>query len=664
VIVVLRFLWLISAAASVMLQNEQAAVQQPVFRAEVSVVEVSAVVTDEAGHAVSDLTAGDFEIVEDGRVRPLVSLRRVGQPSPSGTRQVVDVAQGAEIESVVTNRGLADAPVFVLLLDDLNISPYDTQRAIRAGLGVLGAIPKEALFAVVASSGAAGALLTPTPPASRHAEQIRQFRGQLLLSGPSQRRFTPQTMPSSVSAPCGVGSSVSHSQDCADPTRAARRIQAVAAAAQILARAGSRRKVLFWLTTDMGVSPLDPEGTRRAQRAALREVLNSDVAVYPVDPRENYTTPNHEFDQRSGGSMRVGTADTQLSGQGGAVLSLDTDDMVAVTLDALARESGGRLIANTNDLGTVLAGVVRQNTATYILAYESAAPRGPGRHRIEVTVRRPNVRVYARRGYVSPDASVVPKGTNAANPVALLRTTLLGSVPQGRVGLHVQIVPRFAVGRQGSALMTVLVDPLTTGSTAVTLAIMTVDTDGQATSHPVRSIAAPVQGRPSEVSAEVPLARGRHQIRIAAATADGSATGLVLDEVEIREPGRDIIMAPPVLLDHRGGVHPTVARSFEAGHPLGFQVEVGGRPVERKLVVVRGGLLDASGREIRAVQAVLDVGARPDTVRATGVIPTDRLPAGEYVLVVEARRAGAGQVLKHAIPIRLQSEGDRSPDMQ
>lgn len=182
---------------------------------------------------------------------------------------------------------------------------------------------------------------------------------------------------------------------------------------------------------------------------------------------------------------------------------------------------------------------------------------------------------------------------------------------------------------------------------------------GQTTTHPVRSVAAPVRGIPSEVSAEVPLLRGRHQIRIAAATAAGAATGLVLSDVEIREPGRDILMAPPVLLDHRGEVHPTVVRAFETGHPLGFQVEVGGRPVERKLVAIRGGLLDASGKELRSAQAVLDAGARPDTVRATAVIPTDRLPPGDYALIVEARRTGGGQVVQQTIPIQLRAEGQR-----
>ena len=83
---------------------------------------------------------------------------------------------------------------------------------------------------------------------------------------------------------CLTGNS---SLDCQDPTRAARRASAVAAAAEILGRAGSRRKVLVWVTQTMGVSTIDPHGSREAQRRALTSALNNDITVYVLDPREN-----------------------------------------------------------------------------------------------------------------------------------------------------------------------------------------------------------------------------------------------------------------------------------------------------------------------------------------------------------------------------------------
>src|SRR5688500_14804242 len=154
------------------------------------------------------------------------------------------------------------------MLDDLNTSPYDTHRVIRAAQGALGAIPADALVAVLTTSGTDGTLLTLSRPGPEHVERIRGFRGQLLLAAPKGKRIGAETTPSSVNAPCGVGSGVLHSQDCGDPTRSARRAATIAAAAQILGRAGARRKALFWITPDMGISPLDPDGNRRAQRQA------------------------------------------------------------------------------------------------------------------------------------------------------------------------------------------------------------------------------------------------------------------------------------------------------------------------------------------------------------------------------------------------------------
>src|SRR5690606_23997892 len=123
----------------------------------------------------------------------------------------------------------------------------------------------------------------------------------------------------------------------------------------------------------------------------------------------------------------------------------------------------------------------------------------------------------------------------------------------------------------------------------------------------------------------------------AAVTADAARTGLVLTPIEIIEPGRDLVMTPPVLLDTtEGRVHPTAVREFVTGDPLGVQVEVGGRAVQHRGVAVRLSLVDAAGRSIRSADATLDPGAKPNHQRATAVMPTDGVEAGSYALLVEA----------------------------
>lgn len=124
---------------------------QPTFRAEVSLVEVVAVVTGEDGRSLTDLTADNFELTEDGAPRPLLSVRRLTTPASTttnGARPVPAGMEGAYVEQLATNADTADAPAFVLLLDDLDTSAYNSHRMIRAAEGALAAIPRMALVAV------------------------------------------------------------------------------------------------------------------------------------------------------------------------------------------------------------------------------------------------------------------------------------------------------------------------------------------------------------------------------------------------------------------------------------------------------------------------------------------------------------------------------------
>ncbi len=627
---------------------------EPAFRAEVNIVEVVAVVTDEAGESLGDLTASDFEVLEDGERRELLSVRTLTSGS-SEAAAVDEIAAGASghVERLPTSTASADAPAFVLLLDDLDTSPRDAYRVIRAGERALTAIPDAALVAVLTTSGLGGSLLTLEPPGPVHVTRVRQFRGQLLLRH-AVNPHGPNTTPSSVSAPCGVGSAVRDSLDCSDPTRAARRASAVAAASEILGRAGSRRKVLLWVTQSMGVSTIDPDGSRRAQRRALAAALNNDVTIFVLDPRENKGNDEDLDAKPVGGKLRAGVADSVFSGVGAMTMELAVDDMAAVPLTQITRETGGRYITMANNLGDLMGRIITQNATAYLLAYESPVSTRPGRHRIDVRVARPGARVSARRGYIveaplEEAESRAPSGSNE-----LLRQTLLGSAPQGQLHLVVHAAPRFARGKAGTVSVSVVTqDRAGDLSSAVDVLLVTFDDDGRATNqHQVRL--EPQEGRPVEFTTELPLARGRHQLRVAAVTTDGTKTGLVITPVEVIEPGRELLMAPPVVLQRvRDRVAPTATRRFEVGTPVGVQAEIGGRPVRDGVVSVQVLLADATGRVVKATAATLDAGEAQDRQRATGVVETAGLSPGRYLLTIEATTSNATEPVRHAVPLQL-----------
>jgi hypothetical protein len=308
-----------------------------------------------------------------------------------------------------------------------------------------------------------------------------------------------------------------------------------------------------------------------------------------------------------------------------------------------------------NNLGDFMGRIIEQNSTAYLLVYESPVSRTPGRHRIEIRVKRPGARVSARRGYIV-EAPAPGASTSATTPGdSLLRRTLLGSAPQGQLQLTVQAVPRFANGKTGSVSVTVRADggdgPIVV---PVDVVLATFDDEGRATNqHQVR-LDPPPAGQPLEFTTELPLARGRHQLRVAAVTADATKTGLVITPVEVIEPGRPLMMAPPLLLQPAGEqVLPTAARRFVTGAPLGVQAELAGRPVQEGKVAVRISLADSAGAVVRTADGALDAGGSPDRQRATGLIETNGLPNGAYLLTVEAVPPNAGDAVRHAIPIHL-----------
>ncbi|HEX5084762.1 MAG TPA: VWA domain-containing protein, partial [Blastocatellia bacterium] len=72
-------------------------------------------------------------------------------------------------------------------------------------------------------------------------------------------------------------------------------------------------------------------------------------------------------------------------------------------LNALARDTGGTLFKNSNDLGLGLQRVLDANETYYVLAYEPAELRRDGRfHKIEVRIAgRPDLTVQTRKGYLA-----------------------------------------------------------------------------------------------------------------------------------------------------------------------------------------------------------------------------------------------------------------------
>ena len=104
----------------------QAAAAQPaaVFKAGVELVRLDVRVTDADGRPIADLRQDEVEVI-DGGPQPLVFFQHIQEPDDS----FVDAASHTVPGEVSTNQGAARGQLFVIIFDQLHITPGNEQRA-------------------------------------------------------------------------------------------------------------------------------------------------------------------------------------------------------------------------------------------------------------------------------------------------------------------------------------------------------------------------------------------------------------------------------------------------------------------------------------------------------------------------------------------------------
>lgn len=117
------------AACFVMLASLAASGQEaqpvPVFKSAVERVALTAIVRDAKGKLVKDLTAGDFELVDSGRARPLIGVW--SEPSPASVAILMDSSGSMATKR---ERARATADIFIAGLqpgvDEVALYAFDT----------------------------------------------------------------------------------------------------------------------------------------------------------------------------------------------------------------------------------------------------------------------------------------------------------------------------------------------------------------------------------------------------------------------------------------------------------------------------------------------------------------------------------------------------------
>lgn len=380
-------------AAAVLLVSIAGHAQAPIFRTETTVVQLPVRVLDAKGNFLTDLSAAEVEVLEDGVPQKisdftLVDLSARAARAPSGPTSPTGALSIPQLEKL-------DGRLYVFLLDDYHLSVTHSPRAKDLVRGFIRdrMAPGDAA-AVVVASGVARQDFT-------HDKRALQIAVDRVTGGFDEKE------PRQVRE-----------------TRARSLLKLIADLSGALAQIRGRHKTLIYVGPHMGCRvaletaremdvPLNSAEKYDLSAAAgfpstageqilcseqiwdtVRAAVQGNVSVYSIDPRGQY---NPSF---------VGA---NIDGRGGpdparerARASEPGRPSVLDGFHVLADHTGGFGVTGTGNYRDPFDRIVRESSTYYLLAYSPANNKLDGKYRrTHVTVKRPGVQVFHRAGYMA-----------------------------------------------------------------------------------------------------------------------------------------------------------------------------------------------------------------------------------------------------------------------
>jgi VWFA-related protein len=374
---------------------------QPTFRTKINFVRVDVIVTDKKGEPVLDLKQGDFQVWEDGQPQEVESFKLFKIDALTQTTPARPIRSTFDEESEAQRE---DVRLFAFFLDDYHVRRGNAMRA-RTALGnfVRATIAPQDMVSIMYPLSPTDSVIMSRDHESL-AKALEQFDGRKYDYTP-RNQFEDQYANYPASVVEQIRNDVSLS----------------ALKGLIIKLGGLRegRKALVLLSegyTDYlppqmrtynaqirgtgSDNPFagDSMGEQRERFFSEAEMMGrlkdifdlanrNNVSIYAVDPR--------------------GLAAFEMDiDEGPAGVSLTTDkEMLRLTMNSiqvLADNTDGRAIVNKNDLAAGMKQIVRDQSAYYLLGYNSSRAPADGKfHEIKVKVKRPGVDVRHRQGYVA-----------------------------------------------------------------------------------------------------------------------------------------------------------------------------------------------------------------------------------------------------------------------
>ncbi len=536
----------LAVAAAATLAVAQAPV--PVFRSEVTYVEVDVRVTDDRGEFVRGLTLADFELLEDGKPRPIAAFNLVDLPVER--LESFPGRAAAPPADVRSNARPFEGRVYVMVIDDLHMGFARTGQARRAAREfVEKRMGANDLMAVVHTAGSRDQSQELTSDKALLLAAVDRTTGRGLRSATASRidyyNLTQEMVrrqPAGQALP-GQDTAITDPDEALRAHNARATLDTLRGVAEFLSAVRGRRKAILFISEGISYDFNNPFENRSSSlvldelRDTLAAAARANVVFYGIDPRGLTGLADEEI-QMSSAPL---TEDPRLSISAGLREELRNSQQ---SLQTLSEETGGFAVINANEFADTYERIVRENSSYYVLAYDPPDHKPDGKfHKIEVRVKRPGLKVEHRRGYASPRGKPKAPGKVAGNPQ--IHAALNSPLPVKGLTLSVFAVPfRAGSGKAASVLIGTEVAgrELSLAETGqLEVSSLAVDAKGEVRGGSTETVSFALRPQSKErirgtglrVFSRFPLPPGRHQLRVAAHDAGNDRTGSVVLDLSI-----------------------------------------------------------------------------------------------------------------------------------
>ena len=404
--------------------------QPDVLRVYTELVQTDVMVFDKQGHFVNGLKRENFELRIDGKLEPIDFFEKITAGSINEESQIA-AARGSSTQTNTAgsagptplDRG---RPVFFYVDDlHLDITGLGTARklithfidnemgqndeaAIASASGQIGFLQQLTDNKTVLRAALERLKLRPYSVRDFDRPAMTEYQGLLITN--YDRDLTEWFVGETLRANPGMGREAAESMVTSRAHSLAQQAGQVTTntltGLEGLIRAANKlpgRKLLFFISGGFFLDDRNSDSLYRLQRITSA-AARSGVVIYSMDARGLVTSLS---DASSEGQFDP-SGRVQRASSGELLASQDS-------LNALAVDTGGKAVFNTNSLEPGLGRILKETSTYYLLAWkpDHEAPKASKFRRIEVkVVGKPDLTVQVRRGFFDRE----PDSAKAAKP--------------------------------------------------------------------------------------------------------------------------------------------------------------------------------------------------------------------------------------------------------